>query len=83
MMMANLQIKNLPDHVHAELRRRARTEGLTVRAYVQRLIEADQALPSRAEWLGRVRARRPVEVGVPVADLVAADRDERTPRRQR
>ncbi|MET0830969.1 MAG: hypothetical protein ABWY62_01210 [Acidimicrobiia bacterium] len=76
--MANLQIKGLPDDVHEELRRRARMEGLTVRTYVQRLIEADQELPPRAEWFARVGSRRPIDIGGPVADLVNADRVERT-----
>jgi hypothetical protein len=78
--VANLQIKDLPHHVHQELRRRARLEGITVRAYVQRLIEADQAFPTREEWLRRIRERRPVDLaGRAVADLVAADRAERNP----
>lgn len=77
--MANLQIKGLPDDVHDELRRRAHLEGITVRTYVERLIRADQALPPRSEWLARVRSRRPVDIGRPVAELVRADRDERTP----
>jgi len=77
--VANLQIKDLPEPVHEELRRRARLEGLTVRTYVQRLIEVDQALPARSEWFARVRSRRPVDVGASVAAIVAADREARTP----
>ena len=49
--MANLQVKDLPDPLHEELRRRARLEGITVRTYVLRLIEADQQVPARADWL--------------------------------
>lgn len=79
--MANLQIKGLPDDVHEELRRRARMEGVTVRAYVEGLIAADQALPPRSEWFARIRLRRPVDIGGPVADLVQKDRGERTPTR--
>ncbi len=75
--MGNLQIKGLPERLHEELRRRARMEGLTVRTYVERLIVADQALPPRAEWFTRVRSRRPVDIGRPIADLVRDDRDRR------
>lgn len=75
--MANLQIKSLPDHVHEELRRRARAEGTTIRAYVLRLILRDQALPPRTQWLAQLDALRPVEPSEPVADLVAQDRAER------
>ena len=84
--MANLQVKDLPDPLHEELRRRARLEGITVRTYVLRLIEADQQVPARADWLARLRARRPVELGRPVHELVAADREQRerqTPSRER
>lgn len=75
--MANLQIKNLPDEVHAELRRRAGAEGITLRDYVLRLIVADQELPSRHEWLTRVRARRSVPLTESTAAAVAHDRASR------
>lgn len=78
--MANLQIRELPDELHEELRRRARMEGMSIRAYVARLIAADLALPPRVEWFARVRARRPIELGMPVADLVRDDRRERNRR---
>lgn len=74
-LMANLQIKDLPEELHDELRRRARKEGLSIRTYLLRLIESDQALPTRAEWWERIRSRRHVDIGGAVADLVAADRE--------
>jgi hypothetical protein len=76
--MANLQIKDLPDELHEELRRRARMEGVSVRTYVLRLIEADQALPPRSEWFRRIRSRRPIDSAKPLAELIAADRAART-----
>ena len=75
--MANLQVKNVPDDVHDELRRRARLEGVTIRDYLLRLLRQDQALPSRIEWFARLRARRPVELGRPAAELITEDRAER------
>lgn len=75
--MANLQIKDLPDDVHDELRRRARQHGSTMRDYVLRLILDDQARPSRDDWLARLRARPRIDLDRPVADLLAADRRER------
>jgi hypothetical protein len=79
--VANLQIKDLPEDVHAELRRRARLEGVTVRSYVLGLIMKDQQLPSSAEWFMHIRSRRPVALDRPIAEWVADDRhlrDERT-----
>lgn len=72
--MANLQIKDLPDDVHDELRRRARMEGLSMRDYMVRLLLADQATPSKHEWLARIRARPRIDPEAPVAELLAADR---------
>lgn len=75
--MANLQIKDLPDDVHDELRRRARVEGLTMRDYVVRLLRADQATPTKQQWLARVRTRPRIVPEAPMAELLAADRRER------
>lgn len=72
--MSNLQIKALPENVHEELRQRARYEGTSVRSYVLRLILEDQQLEPRHLWLARVRARRPVDLGRPVAELISQDR---------
>jgi plasmid stability protein len=75
--MANLQIKNLPDDVHDELRRRASAESTTIRDYVLRLLELDQAFPPRHRWVDAVLALPPITVTRSAADLVAADRAER------
>lgn len=75
--MANLQIKHVPDDMHAELRRRAELAGKTLRDYVLDLIRVDQQLPSKEEWLADVRSAEPVELGRPVSELIAEDRAER------
>lgn len=76
-LMAILHIKNVPDELHAELRRRAVLEGVTIRDYVLALIRRDQALPPRQEWLARVRHLPPVELDRPVAEYLMEVRDER------
>lgn len=75
--MANLQIKDLPEDLHEELRRRARFEGISVRDYVLRMIRNDQAYPSRAEWAEEMRNREPLPLGGNAAAQVRADREER------
>ncbi len=57
--MANLQIKNVPELLHEELRRRAAQSHQTVRDYVLQLIVADQQRQTTADWLERVRQREP------------------------
>lgn len=77
-LMANLQVKDLPEPLHSELRRRAHLAGVTVRSYVLDLIERDQAVPAKAEWMERVRRLPAIDLRTPVSDLVAADRAERS-----
>ncbi len=77
--MANLQVKNVPEPMHAELRRRAALQHVTVRDYVLGLIRKDQQLPTLDEWLDGMAARGPM-VGaesLDVAQLVRDGRDER------
>jgi plasmid stability protein len=75
--MGNLQIKNLPDDVHEELRRRAAEQGLSLRDYVVRLIRRDLAMPSAKEWLAAVDERPRTKLARPVADYIREDREER------
>ncbi|MGH3929117.1 MAG: hypothetical protein ACRDTF_03985 [Pseudonocardiaceae bacterium] len=73
--MGNVQVKGVPEEVHAELRRRASARGWTVRDYLLDLITRDQQRPTREEWLARLHQLPPVEVSG--ADLVREARQER------
>ena len=75
--MGNLQIKNLPDDVHDELRRRAAEQGLSLRDYVVRLIRNDLAKPSAKEWLAALDELPRTKLDRPVADYIRQDREER------
>jgi hypothetical protein len=61
--VSNIQIKNVPDELHAELRRRAGEKGLTIRDYVLLLIEKDLRLPTKRQWLAELDRRRPEQPG--------------------
>ena len=56
--MGIIQMKNVPDDLHDELRRRASRAGMTVRDYVIALIARDQRRPAFDEWLAEVAVRR-------------------------
>lgn len=73
--MGNVQVKGVPEEVHAELRRRATALGRTVRDYLLELIIRDQQRPTREEWLARLHQLAPVDTSG--ADLVAEARRER------
>jgi hypothetical protein len=75
--VSNIQVKDVSPAMHSELRRRADQEGLTIRDYVLRLIEKDQRLPSKRDWLDRVAGLEPVEVSQSAAELVREAREER------
>ncbi|MGH3546414.1 MAG: hypothetical protein ACRDPW_10915 [Mycobacteriales bacterium] len=75
--MSNLQVKDIPAAMHEELRQRAHGAGVSIRDYVLRLIESDQATPSKAEWFRRLQQVQSVPLGQSAADLVRASRDDR------
>ena len=75
--MGNLQIKNVPDDMHAELRRRAAQADLSLRDYVLRLLRRHLSLPSAIDWVAELRTLTPVTSGKSSADLVKQARRER------
>ena len=52
-----LQIKNLPDDVHAELRRRAERQGTTMSSLAARILTSAMSRPSIDDWLARFADR--------------------------
>ena len=69
-----LQVRNVPDEVHTELRRRAAAAGVSLSDYVLRELERIAARPPVAEVLARSASRR---LDLSVADVVQAVHDER------
>ncbi len=52
-----LQVRNVPDDLHAVLRARAGESGLSLSEYVLRELRVVAARPSKAEVLGRAARR--------------------------
>lgn len=75
--MGNLQIRDMPEDLHNELRRRAEQSSTSVRGYVIQLIRRDQALASPRDWLQEIGEHEPIDLGEPAAELVRAAREER------
>jgi plasmid stability protein len=75
--MKMIQVRNVPDQLHSELKARAAKRGIALSDYVLDLIEEDLAVPTLEEGLERVmRLPRP-RVPVRGSELVAAARAER------
>jgi len=70
-----IQVRNVPDRLHAELLRRARARGETLTQYLEGVLEREVQRPLAEEVLKRIRARTKVELDRPVAELIREDRE--------
>lgn len=72
-----VQIRNVPDRLHRELKRRAKLHGKTLTDYIQEILEREVARKDRREVVARILAREPVDLGgMTAADLVREGRRE-------
>jgi plasmid stability protein len=71
--MKHLQVKNIPEELHAQLRAIADREGCSIRDLV---LEAVRQRVARDAFLSRLGDREPVDIGVPAAALVREARAE-------
>ncbi|MGH3656232.1 MAG: FitA-like ribbon-helix-helix domain-containing protein [Micromonosporaceae bacterium] len=60
--MAILQVRDVPDDVMAELRQRAKNEGVSLSAYVRGLLIQDVGQPTMAEVIAEIATHEPVDV---------------------
>lgn len=72
-----VQIRNVPERLHRELLRRAKARGLPLTRYLEEVLEREVARPPRAEVFARIRAAGAVDLGVPAAEIVRAERETR------
>lgn len=76
-MTKMLQVRHVPDHVHSELRRRARAAGLSLSDFALHELERAVERPSIEEVLGRA-ARRRIPLGFAEARaIIEAERSGR------
>jgi hypothetical protein len=65
-----IQVRNVPEGVHRELVRRARASGIPLSGLVRAILEREVARPSAEEVFDRIRRRRTVSIGRPVAEIL-------------
>jgi uncharacterized protein YchJ len=70
-----VQIRDVPTEALDVMRARAAAEGLSLAAYLRRMVIEAAARPTAAEVLARAEQRRPT--GLTMADIVAATRSGR------
>jgi len=69
-----IQVRNVPDSLHHELKRRAKARGLTLTRYIQDILERETARPPADEVVERIAGRSAVDLGVTAAELLRAAR---------
>lgn len=74
--MPLLQIRDVPAEVRDVLKRRAKAEGLSLNAYLVRLLDQEASTPTMAEVLDRIAQRERV-AGVSAVDAIHEAREER------
>ncbi|HEX9775138.1 MAG TPA: hypothetical protein VGB83_06125 [Actinomycetota bacterium] len=76
-MSKMIQVRNVPDRLHRELKRRAKARGQALTEYIQDLLEHEVARPPASEVFDRIEARPRVRLRGSAAQLI---RDERAGR---
>jgi antitoxin FitA len=74
-MSTMIQIRNVPDELHRELKVRAARTGMTLSDYLLAELRTLSVRPTMQEWLSRSETWQPVEVGEKPAVVLANERD--------
>ena len=69
-----IQVRNVPDEIHRELKVRAARQGVSLSDYLLELARRDVQLPTVEEWMARVESRPRVKIDVAVADIIREHR---------
>ncbi len=76
-MNAMIQIRNVPNKLHRQLKARAALEGISMSQFILREIERVLERPSRDEVLRRIAEQGETYLSQPAADVLRAERDSR------
>lgn len=72
-----VQIRNMPDEMHARLKARAATSGMSLSDYLLNELRHIAERPTLEEMLARLESREPVCPEESAEDAVRAERDSR------
>ena len=76
-MSRMLQIRNVPNDLHARLKARAAFAGMSMSDYVLREIRQSLDRPTREEVFARIAELPTIHLDPPPADILREDRDRR------
>jgi len=73
-MSKMIQVRNVPERLHRELVHRARKRGQTLTEFIEEILKREVARPPIEEVLERIASREPVDLKVPAAKIIRAER---------
>ncbi|MYF28835.1 MAG: hypothetical protein F4169_08210 [Gammaproteobacteria bacterium] len=76
-MTGMIQIRNVPDALHRQIKARAALEGVSMSLYILRQVEKALARPSRRELVEAVRRQAAVRLDPPPAEVIQEERNTR------
>jgi len=76
-MSTMIQIRNVPDAVHRQIKARAALAGMSMSEYILAEIKKSLERPTREELLNRIAALPEIKVTPSPAEVVRAERDAR------
>jgi plasmid stability protein len=74
-MSSMIQIRNVPDELHRDLKARAARSGMTLSDYLLTELRALAVRPTMQEWLAHSQTWKPVEADISPVEALAAERD--------
>jgi plasmid stability protein len=76
-MSKMIQVRDVPDSVHATLKSRAAREGISLSDFIKRELKHIAERPTMQEWLDRTRMAKPIPSSKSAAQIIRELRDER------
>ena len=73
-MSSMIQIRNVPEELHRELKVRSAQSGMTLSDYLLRELRGLAVRPTMQEWLADSRDWKPLETAISPAEALAAER---------
>lgn len=76
-MSTMIQIRNVPDGIHRQIKARAALAGMSMSEYILRELRRSLERPTRAELLDKLAELPPIDLDPPASQLVREERDRR------
>ena len=76
-MSKMIQLRDVPEQMHGELKARAAREGMSLSDFIKKELEHTLERPTMREWLERARKQKPIPTKQTAAQIIRELRDSR------